>query len=122
VLLPFGNLQAFLHQRIGTVLTLDLSNALVELLGFAPVTLEDIEEAGLLSPDQRKRKSLLQQEILEILDNKELFWRQRSRENWLLQGDGNSAFFHRASNGCRRKRTIFSLKNGDSIVKVMLLY
>jgi hypothetical protein len=84
--------------------------------------LEDIEEAGLLSPDQRKRKSLLQQEILEILDNKELFWRQRSRENWLLQGDGNSAFFHRASNGCRRKRTIFSLKNGDSIVKVMLLY
>jgi hypothetical protein len=79
--------------------------------------LEDIEEAGLLSSDQRKRKILLQQEMLKILHNEEFFWRQRSRENWLLQGDSNSAFFHRASNGCRRKRTIFSLKNGDSTIQ-----
>jgi hypothetical protein len=53
---------------------------------------------------------------LEVLDNEESFWRQRSRENWLLYGDSNSAFFHKAANGCKRKRTIFSLKKGDSIV------
>jgi hypothetical protein len=78
--------------------------------------LEGLEETGPLSPTQRKRKIMLQQEMLKILDNEESFWRQRSRENWLLQGDSNSAFFHRASNGCRRKRTIFSLKKGDSII------
>jgi hypothetical protein len=55
--------------------------------------------------------------MLKILDNEDFFWRQRSWENWILQGDSNSAFFHRASNGCRRKRTIFSLKNGDSTIQ-----
>jgi hypothetical protein len=46
--------------------------------------LEEIEENGILSPDQRKRKIMLQQELLKILDNEECFWRQRSREKWLL--------------------------------------
>jgi hypothetical protein len=79
--------------------------------------LEGLEETGSLSPSQRKRKIMLQQEMLKILDNEESFWRQRSRENWLLQGDSNSAFFHRASNGCKRKRTILSLKKGDSVIQ-----
>jgi hypothetical protein len=79
--------------------------------------LEELEEIGPLSPPQRERRSLLQQEMLKVLDNEESFWRQRSRENWLLHGDSNSAFFHRAANGCKRKRTIFSLKKGDTIVQ-----
>jgi hypothetical protein len=80
----------------------DISSELKEL--------EDLEEMGPLSPTQRERKALLQQEMLQVLDNEEAFWKQRSRENWLLHGDSNSAFFHRAANGCKRKRTIFSLK------------
>jgi hypothetical protein len=76
-----------------------------------------LEEIGPLSPIQRERRGLLQQEMLKVLDNEESFWRQRSRENWLLQGDSNSAFFHRAANGCKRKRNIFSLKKGDTIVQ-----
>jgi hypothetical protein len=35
--------------------------------------LENIEENRNLSPDQRKRKILIQQELLKILDNEECF-------------------------------------------------
>jgi hypothetical protein len=91
----------------------DISNELKEL--------EELEETVPLSPSQRARRSLLQQELLTVLDNEESFWRQRSRENWLLHGDSNSAFFHRAANGCKRKRTIFSLKKVIQLFKVMLL-
>jgi hypothetical protein len=87
----------------------DISNELKEL--------EGMEELGPLSLSQRDRKIHLQHELLKILEKEESFWRQRSRENWLLQGDSNTAFFHRAANGCKRKRTIFSLRKGDSIIQ-----
>ncbi|KAK1697578.1 hypothetical protein QYE76_014275 [Lolium multiflorum] len=86
-------------------------------ISFELKELEDLEEMGPLSPFQRSRKVFLQQELLHVLDNEEAFWRQRSRENWLLHGDSNSAFFHRAANGCKRKRTIFYLKKGDTVVQ-----
>jgi hypothetical protein len=35
--------------------------------------LENIEENRNLSPDQRKRRILIQQELLKILDNEECF-------------------------------------------------
>jgi hypothetical protein len=54
---------------------------------------------------------------LSIIDREESYWHQRSREKWLLQGDSNTAFFHKMSNGCKRKRTIFSLKDGDKIIQ-----
>jgi hypothetical protein len=63
------------------------------------------------------KRAELQQELLDILDNEEKFWRQRARDNWLLQGDCNTAYFHRLANGCKRKSTICSLKNGESLVQ-----
>jgi hypothetical protein len=63
------------------------------------------------------KKAELQQELLDILDKEECFWRQRAKGNWLLQGDSNTTYFHRMTNGCKRKSTIFSLKHGDSVVQ-----
>jgi hypothetical protein len=46
----------------------------------------------------------------------ELYWRQRSRLNWLLKGDANTAFFHAMANGRRRKCTITRLVLDQGII------
>jgi hypothetical protein len=81
------------------------------------VELEAVEETMNLSFDQAKRKCKVQEELLLIYEKDEDFWKQRSREQWLLKGDNNTEYFHRCANGQKRKRTIFSLQNGLETVQ-----
>jgi hypothetical protein len=76
-----------------------------------------MEEQSPLLPADIKKRAELQQKLLDILDKEEKFWRQRARDNCLLQGDCNTAYFHRLVNGCKRKSTIFSLKNEESLIQ-----
>ena len=46
----------------------------------------------------------------------EEYWRQRGRQNWLLQGDANTAFFHAYANGRKRKCTIFQLETSQGVI------
>ena len=46
----------------------------------------------------------------------EEYWRQRSRVNWLLNGDANTAFFHAIANGRRRKCSITHLVSDQGII------
>lgn len=48
-----------------------------------------------------------------ILEQKEIFWRQRSKQLWLHSGDRNSKFFHAAASARRRSNQIQKLKNGE---------
>jgi hypothetical protein len=79
--------------------------------------LEEIEENLLLSRSQLIRKSQIQKELMQIYESEEAFWHQRGRENWLLQGDNNTKFFHRSASGQKRKRTMFSLMNGSEQIQ-----
>jgi hypothetical protein len=36
----------------------------------------------------------LQDEIDEILEQEDVRWKQRSKQNWYMQGDRNTKFFH----------------------------
>jgi hypothetical protein len=38
-------------------------------------------------------RAQLKTELLQILDEEELFWFKRCHETWLLKGDGNTEFF-----------------------------
>jgi hypothetical protein len=87
----------------------DLSQELAEM--------EIMEESVTLSVDQKIRKCHIHEELLAIYEHEEEFWRQRGREQWLLQGDNNTEFFHRCANGQKRKRTMFSLQNGNEIIQ-----
>ncbi|XP_017256280.1 uncharacterized protein LOC108225836 [Daucus carota subsp. sativus] len=48
-----------------------------------------------------------------ILDQKELFWRQGSKQLWLNSGDKNTKYFHASCSTCRRINRIHKLKDGN---------
>jgi hypothetical protein len=49
---------------------------------------------GPMNPASDGRKQELAQLIEKILDQEEMYWNQRSRANWLQNGDKNIAYFH----------------------------
>jgi mannosylglycoprotein endo-beta-mannosidase len=55
----------------------------------------------------------LEDELMNILRGEEEYRRQRGRQNWLLQGDANTAYFHAIANGRRRKCEIWALMSNE---------
>jgi hypothetical protein len=49
-----------------------------------------------------------------LLEQEETHWMQRSRANWLRQGDRNTTFFHNYASARRKKNYIKKLKNNDN--------
>ncbi|KAL9682343.1 hypothetical protein QQ045_014139 [Rhodiola kirilowii] len=65
-----------------------------------PRTKERVEEEAQISND-----------IDEWLEREKLFWRQRSRAEWLIGGDRNTSFFHAKASHRRRRNLIRELRN-----------
>jgi hypothetical protein len=51
----------------------------------------------------------LEESLMLIYQREEDYWRQRSRVQWTLQGDANTAYFHAIANGRRQKCVISAL-------------
>lgn len=50
-------------------------------------------------------------ELSKVLNQREIFWRQRSKQLWLSAGDQNGKFFHSYDSNRRRNNRINKLKN-----------
>jgi mannosylglycoprotein endo-beta-mannosidase len=58
----------------------------------------------------------LEEELLQIYQQEEEYWRQRGRVKWALKGDANTAYFHAVANGRRRKCAITALSTAEGII------
>lgn len=53
----------------------------------------------------------LEFELLNILDQEQLLWMMKSRDNWITEGERNTSYFHKSVIIRRRKNRIINLKN-----------
>lgn len=53
----------------------------------------------------------LENRLEKLLDQEETHWRQRSRNQWLTEGDRNTAFFHRTASDRKKKNMINNLED-----------
>ena len=58
-----------------------------------------------------KEINKLRKEINELLDDEETWWSQRSRVQWLSEGDRNTRYFHNRASERRKKNTITGIWN-----------
>lgn len=56
-----------------------------------------------------------QKNLAEIYAQQETFWKQRSKQLWLKEGDKNSRFFHAAAKNRRATNQIKNLKNSEGV-------
>ena len=73
--------------------------------------LEAFAEVRLLSTQEIELKNQSNAEIAGLLREEELKWYQRSKAQFILEGDSNTRYFHSLANGRhRKKRNILFLK------------
>lgn len=65
--------------------------------------------------DARSREKFLEAKnrLFELMNQRELFWKQRAKEFWLKHGDQNTKFFHRKVTIQQQKNQINKLRDGE---------
>lgn len=69
---------------------------------------------GRLGPSPEEKR--IEARIVELNYREEIMWRQRSRVQWLAEGDGNTIFFHQKASNRRRKNRIEQLTRDDGTI------
>ena len=77
--------------------------------------LELLVEGRGLSEEEKVRKSTLCRDLERAILQEEISWRQKSRINWLKEGDKCTKFFHLMANSNKRYNTIESLRINGSL-------
>jgi hypothetical protein len=66
-----------------------------------------------MTEENVKKQEELTEQIEKVLEQEEVYNMQRSRANWLIHGDRNSAFFHNFAKARKKRNMIVKLKGPD---------
>ena len=64
-----------------------------------------------------EHKSQLNAQLANLLREEELKWYQRSRAQFILEGDSNTRYFHNVANGRHRKKLIHTLHQDEGMIE-----
>jgi hypothetical protein len=78
--------------------------------------LEALAETRLLSPQEIDLKNQYNAQMASMLREEELKWYQRSKVQFILEGDSNTRYFHSVANGRHRKKLIHSLVQDEGTI------
>ncbi|XP_062010699.1 uncharacterized protein LOC133727086 [Rosa rugosa] len=74
--------------------------------------LEELMDVNINDAVQAEKKDLMSR-LQTLLSQEETFWKQRSKVQWLKEGDRNTGFFHRKAANRKRKNLIPGLYDED---------
>lgn len=75
--------------------------------------LDQAKESRSLTEDEGRQESELHLALDHLLNQEELYRKQRSRVKWLKEGDENTKFFHTVANGRRNRNFIPRIMDGE---------
>eukprot|EP00253_Pinus_taeda_P018598 PITA_18598 len=78
--------------------------------------MEDIQQQIILEgrdEERSKEEGRIINQLEERRKQEEIMWRQKSRINWLREGERNTKFFHQAMIQNRQRNQIFSIKTAE---------
>ena len=70
---------------------------------------DDCEKVRALTREETEERVKARADFKSWALMEEIYWRQKSRETWLKEGDRNTGFFHRMANSHRRRNCINSI-------------
>ncbi|XP_021611709.1 uncharacterized protein LOC110614474 [Manihot esculenta] len=65
------------------------------------------------SPNLVKLDFLLRQKMEEVLKQEELYWFQRSKEEWIVSGERNTKFYHLAAKVKKKRKLILAFQDSN---------
>lgn len=81
-----------------------------------------MHESNLLSPNDFANWQSCQSSLHKLYHDEEIYWHQRSRLKWFLEGDLNTKFFHVSATARKKKNLIYSLEiNGITVYDPLVL-
>jgi hypothetical protein len=79
--------------------------------------LEAIAEVRLLTTHEIELKSQYNVKLAGLLYQEEVKWYQRSKTQFMLEGDSNTRYFQSVANGRHRKKLIHSLVQEEGVIE-----
>jgi hypothetical protein len=79
--------------------------------------LEVLAEVRPLLPQEIELKSQSNAQIARLLREEEIKWYQRSKSQFILEGDANTRYFYSVANGRHRKKLIHSLVQDEGTIE-----
>ena len=74
-------------------------------------------ENRLLSDSELDEKNQANEQFARLLREEELKWYQRSKAQFILEGDNNTKYFHLLANGRHRKKYIHNLNQEEGVIE-----
>ncbi|KAL0386494.1 UNVERIFIED_CONTAM: hypothetical protein Slati_4539800, partial [Sesamum latifolium] len=66
---------------------------------------------GLIMPNFKAEELKIQMELDDLKQDEECMWKQRSRVDWLRNGDKNTSFFHPRASERKRINEVLKIKD-----------
>lgn len=80
-------------------------------------TLRAMQDKAITSADvSQQRRTEIREELNQVYMDEEVYWKQKSRINWLCSGDRNTRYFHAVTKGRRIKNTINSIQDEQGVI------